>query len=141
MTDDPNEPMRPHPAATPALQAALKALASPETFSRLDDHSRYSLDTIWTEFLRHSIPRAKTDRAQRRIRALRQMEQLIARQEAGYGIGMQGFLLGSIARVYPVSHSLMRRELRGLKEIDPVEFAEQVELALWVPPNRFHNSR
>ena len=140
MTDDTNEPMRQHPAATPALQASLLALASPETFSRLDDQRRYSFDTVWTEFLRRSIPRAKTDRAQRRVRALRQMEQLIARQEAGYTIGMQGHLLGSIARAYPVSHSLMRRELRGLKDIDPVEFAEQIELRLWVAPYRFHNS-
>ena len=141
MTDDPNEPMRQHPAATPALQAALKALASPETFSPLDDLRHHSFDTVWTEFLRRTIPRAKTDRAQRRLRGLRQMEQLIARQEAGFKIGMQGHLLGSIAREFPVSHSLMRRELRGLKDIDPVEFAEQIELGLWVPPYRDQNSR
>lgn len=141
MTDDPNDAMRRHPAATPALQAALKALASPETFSPLDDLRQQRFDTVWTEFLRRTIPRANTDSARRRLGALRQMEQLIARQEAGFRIGMQGFLLGSIAREYPVSHSLMRRELRGFKEIDPVEFAEQIELGLWVPPLRPRDPR
>lgn len=137
MTKDDNEPG--HPEVSAALKAALQALASPETFMPLDDQARYSVDTVWTDFLRRTIPRATTDRARRRLRGLRQMEQLIARQEAGYKIGMEGHLLGSIARKFPVSHSLMRRELRGLKDVDPVEFAEQIELGLWVPPHRTYD--
>lgn len=138
MTDDPDDPLRGHPDATPEMRAFLQALASPETFTPLDDQrpTGYLDGTVWTVFLRQTIARAVTERGRKRVEALRKMEQLIARQEAGFRIGMEGHLLGSIARAYPVSHSLMRRELRGLKTVNLIELAEQIELGHWVAPYR-----
>jgi hypothetical protein len=142
MTDDTNEPLREHPASPSALEAALKALASAETFSPLDDRKPPRLDrSVKTEFLRRTIARAMSAKAQNRVFALRRMEPLLARQEAGGAIGpANGMLLGSIANAYPVSHSAMRRELRGLDAVGLIEIAEQIELRLWVAPYRSHNS-
>jgi hypothetical protein len=64
------------------------------------------------------------------------MERLIAVQAEGRPIGVEGHLLGSIVRLYPVSHRAMRMELFGYGPQPLVEVAEQVELCLMIPRHR-----
>jgi hypothetical protein len=130
-------PKHPYGTESAALEAALRAWTSPEALSPLDDRRPPRFDTsVKTEFLRRTIARAVTPRAGKRVFGLRQMEPLLARQEAGFPIGVAGHLLGSIARVFPVSHRAMRLELRGRGVQHLVEVAEQIELGLWAAPYR-----
>ncbi|MCT2538758.1 hypothetical protein [Sedimentimonas flavescens] len=89
-------------------------------------------ETAQTEFLKRTLARAMTERALKRAVALKQMEVLLGRVARGQTLGVQGFLLSSIAREYPVSHRAMDLELRGKGPQGLVEVAEQIELKLWV---------
>ena len=137
MIDDPNLPHRRFAVASAALKAALDAFVAPDEMSPLDDRQPPRFDrSVKTEFLRRTIARVVTPRQEKRVFPLRRMEELLARQEAGGTLGPAGFLLGSIARAYPVSHRAMRLELRGLGVQKLVEAAEQIELGFWAAPYR-----
>ena len=123
----------------PELAAAIHERLASERFEPFDDRSPPRFDSrAKTEFLRRTIARAFSERALRRVHGLRQMEELLAKQEAGGSIGLAGFLLGSIAKAFPISHSAMRRELRGREARGFVELAEQIELRYRVQPHRGH---
>ena len=90
--------------------------------------------TARTEFLRRTIARAMTPRARARVHALRELERLIAIKADGRSLGVQGHLLASIARDYPVSNRAMSLELFGHGPQGLVDVAEQVELRMWAAP-------
>ncbi len=137
MTDNPNLPHHRFAVASAALKAALEAYVAPEAPPPLDDRTPPRFDrSAKTEFLRRTIARAVTPRQEKRVFPLRRMEDLLARQEAGGTLGHTGFLLGSIAQAFPVSHRAMRLELRGLGVQNLVEAAEQIELGFWAAPYR-----
>ena len=75
-----------------------------------------------------------TPRAVARIRALREMERLLSRWADGGSLGVQGFLLNTLAADYPVSCRAMARELEGHGPQGLVEVAEQIELTYRVVP-------
>lgn len=91
--------------------------------------------TAKTEFLKRTMARAVTPRSRERAHALRKLEELLARAVARRSLGVQGFLLSSIAKEYPVSKRAMELELRGFGPQGLVEAAEQIELRLWVAPH------
>jgi hypothetical protein len=112
-------------------------LLARQNLHRLDDLAAPRLDhRAKTVFLRRTLARAVTPRAARRAATLRRMEDMIAHQEAGGLLRMNGHLLGSMVRAYPVSHSAIRREIRFKTPQKLVEIAEQIELGLWVEPSR-----
>jgi len=90
--------------------------------------------TVRTEFLRRTIARAITPRARTRVHALRELERLIAIKADGGSLGVQGHLLASIARDYPVSNRALALELFGHGPQGLVDVAEQVELRMWAAP-------
>jgi len=89
-----------------------------------------------TTFLKQTLARALTPRARNRAEALRELERLIAIKADGGSLGVQGHLLASIARTYPVSNRALTLELFGHGPQGLVEAAEQIELGLWpIPPS------
>ena len=140
MTETPEYPNERWPGASRALLQALHDWLVEDSLAVRDDRLAPRFDpSAQTEFLRRTLARAVVfsgPQVERRLRGLRRMEALLARQEEGYRIGVEGHLLGSIARAYPVSHRAMRLELRGLGVQRLVEVAEQVELGFWAAPYR-----
>ena len=62
------------------------------------------------------------------------LERLIAIKADGGSLGVQGHLLASIARDYPVSNRALALELFGHGPQGLVDVAEQVELRMWAAP-------
>lgn len=87
-----------------------------------------------TVFLKRTSARALNPRRQERVRALRQLEDLLDAVVSRRPLGGSGFLLNSLGNAYPVSKRAMELELRGLRPQRLVEAAEQIELKLWVTP-------
>lgn len=85
-----------------------------------------------TKFLRLTSQRAVLPRWRERVAALERMERLIAIQARGGKIGVEGHLLASITRAFPVSHRAMRMELYGYGYQPLVEVAEQIELRIMI---------
>ena len=85
-----------------------------------------------TDFLKRSIARAITPRTKARVEALKRLEPLVARTIRGAPLGVQGYLLSSLTRQYPISYRAIFLELSGHGPQRLVEVAEQVELRLWV---------
>lgn len=103
----------------------------------MDGHEPPKLDTtLKTDFLRRTCARAMTPRGLQRARALRELERLLFSAESGFSIGMEGHLLGSIARKYPISARAIVLELRGQGPQRLVEVAEQIELGIRIKTPR-----
>jgi hypothetical protein len=98
-------------------------------------HEAPELDaTAKTNFLKRTIARAVTPRAQERVQALRTLEDLLDGVVSRRPLGAQGYLLNSMCRAYPVSKRAIELELRGRGPQRLIEAAEQIELRLWVTP-------
>jgi hypothetical protein len=91
----------------------------------------YRLHQPRTTFLKQTLERALTPRAQSRGEALRELERLIAIKADGGSLGVRLHLAGSLARQFPVSHRAITLELFGHGPQGLVDVAEQVELGLW----------
>lgn len=85
---------------------------------------------VETAFLERTARRALTSRAEARVSHLRELERLIYRGEFGLGLGVQGHLLASMARRFPVSTRAMQLEFRDGRLASIVEVAELIELDL-----------